>query len=117
MGAGALACGGVVAAASEPAVLASGLRVCEAQAVATGVVTLGCLGCPGAHRAAEHPTSPAGRAEANRMPCPTDLGFQFETTEAAGNTDDDEDGGLAMDWLRSATSPSHIPVMTDTEPM
>ena len=39
------------------------------------------------------------------MPCPTDWGFQFETTEAAGNTDDDEDGGLAMDWLRSATSP------------
>ena len=49
------------------------------------------------------------------MPCPTDWRFQFETTEAAGNTDDDEDGGLAMDWLRPP--PPHLPVMTDTEPM
>ena len=43
------------------------------------------------------------------MPCPTGLGFQLETREAAGNTADDEDGGLAMDWLRSATAPLSSP--------
>ena len=48
-----------MAAASEPAVLASGLCAYEAQAVVTvGVVT---LGCPGAHRAEAHPTRPVSR--------------------------------------------------------
>ena len=42
---GGLACGGVVAAASEPAVLATGLCAYEAQALATGVVALACLAC------------------------------------------------------------------------
>ena len=101
-GYGALACGGVLAAASEAAVLASGLCAYAAQAVARGVVTLGCLAhareCSGAHRAEAHPTrsvSPGGRrAEAKEMPCPTDLGFQLETREAAGNTDDDPPHGL-----------------------
>ena len=43
------------------------------------------------------------------MPCPTDWGFQFETTEAAGNTDDDEDGGMAM---TPSSSPSVLPAVS-----
>ena len=91
-GCGALACGGVVAAASDPAVVASGLRVYAAQAVAKGVIT---LGCRGDDRETGHPARPESRrgkkVAASHTPCPKDLGLQIERREAAGNTDQDED--------------------------
>ena len=78
-GCGALACGGVVAAASDPAVVASGLRVYAAQAVAKGVVT---LGCPANDRATGHPARQESRrgkkVAASQTPCPNDLELKGE---------------------------------------
>ena len=80
-GCGALACGGVVAAASDPAVVASGLRVYAAQTVAKGVVT---LGFPGDDRESGHPARQESRrgkkVVASHTPCPKYLGANVMST-------------------------------------